>query len=62
MQADGDSLMQNEHTVNDEALALAEWLESPQCGLLGDERVQRAAALLREFAVAAIGRTKAGKK
>lgn len=28
-------------------IELADWLESPQCGLLGDERVQEAAKLLR---------------
>jgi hypothetical protein len=28
---------------------LAEWLESPQCGLMGDERVQLAASMLRRM-------------
>lgn len=33
-----------------DAIAIAEWLESAQCGLMGDERVQRAAKLLLSLA------------
>ena len=44
-----DALPSRGHVSQSEALKIAEWLESPQCGLMGDERVQRAASLLRQL-------------